>query len=457
MNENRLPLAQKIAFSIGQFGWSLISFGVSNLLVYFYFPPDDGKVTFPNFIEAISVFGAFQLVGVISFGGRFLDAFFDPFVGGLSDRMGMGRLGKRKRLMAYSAIPVCIMAVLVFVPLYSYTSSANAWWLAGCLVLYYCFFSLYVIPYTALMGDLGYHPDDALQLSTLTSATWAVGLMVGNTCYMLHDWLQHRGYGVEEAFQYVMMLYSVLACVAMLVPVLWVNEKRYARTQVHELGQADSMREVFKDKNFVYFIFSDLFYWLSVTFVQMGVVYYITLLFDLPSEEATRFLAFGFVMSLVSYPLVGVVARKYGVRRTILSSFGIYVVLFGLLAGLGWLPISDGLAYYGSMLLAAVPMAVFGILPNVVVTRIMYAHRARTGLQLTAMFFAVRAFMMKLGVSLANLLFPTLLAFGKSQQNDMGVRLTAVCALFFCVVGAVCFYQYNEDELADERAPLREG
>ena len=62
------------------------------------------------------------------------------------------------------------------------------------------------------------------------------------------------------------------------------------------------------------------------------------------------------------------------------------------------------------------------------------------------MFYGVRNFMMKMGISLANLIFPSLLLFGKSADNPAGVQLTAAAAAVFCILGWVLFRKYEVNE-----------
>jgi Na+/melibiose symporter-like transporter len=67
-----------------------------------------------------------------------------------------------------------------------------------------------------------------------------------------------------------------------------------------------------------------------------------------------------------------------------------------------------------------------------------------SGKQLAGMFFGVSAFTMKVGISVANLIFPSLLLFGKSSENPAGVQMTAAAALVFCLAGWVAFRKYKE-------------
>ena len=42
-NHHKIPLIKKIAFALGQVGWSLAVFGFTELIYFFYLPPENGK------------------------------------------------------------------------------------------------------------------------------------------------------------------------------------------------------------------------------------------------------------------------------------------------------------------------------------------------------------------------------------------------------------------------------
>jgi len=131
---------QKAAFVFGNLGWSLASYGVSNLLNYFYVPNlVDGTPMFPRFIRTGSVVLGLTIVGLVAFGGRLFDAITDPMIAGMSDRSGH-RLGKRRVYMAVSAVPLGLFSLLVFVPLSPVQIGANVVWLGATLLLFYLFF-----------------------------------------------------------------------------------------------------------------------------------------------------------------------------------------------------------------------------------------------------------------------------------------------------------------------------
>ena len=73
------------------------------------------------------------------------------------------------------------------------------------------------------------------------------------------------------------------------------------------------------------------------------------------------------------------------------------------------------------------------------------------------MFFAARTFAMKFGQSLAMLIFTSLAVLGTEQDltsNDLtaspvGLRIVAIAAVVFCVLGAVILGAYNEKKVME--------
>jgi GPH family glycoside/pentoside/hexuronide:cation symporter len=96
------------------------------------------------------------------------------------------------------------------------------------------------------------------------------------------------------------------------------------------------------------------------------------------------------------------------------------------------------------VVLAAFPIASFGILPTAILADLSTADGAATGNHKAGVFFGTRNFVRKMGISLANLAFPSLLLLGNTAENPTGVRLAAVLAALLCGVGFVAFLFYDE-------------
>lgn len=428
---------------MGQLGWSLAAYSVGNLLIYFYMPPEQGQPIFPSFLYQGAVLGVFTLIGILSAAGRFFDALIDPLVANWSDRK-RSRLGKRRWFLLLGALPLALSGFLVFYPVASGESMANFLWLGFTIGIYYFFFAFYVIPYTALMAELGHTPQDRLLISTLTSVTWALGFIAGNSAFALQSLFEGRGQGAVEAFQTAVGLLSVVALIFMWLPALFLDEKRYARQSESEESIWSALRVVGLNRNFRWFLASDLMYWLALNFIQLGMAFYTTLLLGLDKSYAFGFSLVSFLTSFLFYVPVNILARRFGKKRLMLIAFFCFIGLFAGLAGVESIPLPKVGLLYGLGVAAAFPLAVFGILPNALIGDVVQQEETSSGRRMAGMFFGVRAFVMKVGISLANLIFPSLLLFGKSLDNPQGVRLTAWAAIIFSLAGWALFRKFQE-------------
>ena len=113
-------------------------------------------------------------------------------------------------------------------------------------------------------------------------------------------------------------------------------------------------------------------------------------------------------------------------------------------------------------------MALLGIIPQAIVADVAEEDSIVTGEKREGMFFAARTFAMKLGQSIAMLVFTSLAIIGSGKidttSNDIsahwiGVTIVAICAVVFCILGAVILFFYNEKKVLAtiEEAHLTEG
>lgn len=438
----RPGMAPVLIYALGQLGWSLGSFGVGNLLVYFYMPPEQGDPMFPAFIYQGPVLAVFTLIGIVSAGGRLLDALIDPFIANWSDRKS-SVLGKRRWFLLLGALPLAAFGYLVFTPLAPYEKGGNFAWLMLTLGLFYFFFAFYVIPYTALIAELGHTEKDRMRISTLLSVTWAIGFIGGNSAYALQSYFESTGMDGIDAFQRSVLILQSAALVLMLIPALFLNERRYARQSdsTHSLGHA--LRMVLSNNAFWQFLKADLMYWLALSFIQLGIGFYTTLLLGLDKSYAFVFSLTGFVASFLFYWPVNVLAARGGKQSLLLWGFAFFAAIFATVFSVRAIPLPKEILLYGLAVASAFPLAAFGILPNALIGDLVEKQEQAGGERLSGMFYGVRAFVMKVGIAGANLIFPSLLLFGKSTDNPWGVQLTALAALLFCIAGWMAFRRFR--------------
>jgi glycoside/pentoside/hexuronide:cation symporter, GPH family len=436
----RPPLSILWIYAMGQLGWSLTNYLVSSLLSYFYMPPEEigAKTIFPNFMPQTTFFGL-TLLGIIASSGRIFDAIIDPFFANLSDR-SKSRFGKRRFFMGIAALPLSAFAFLIFYPISGVESSLNATWLTFTVFMYFVSFALYVIPYSALISELGHVHEDRLKISTIISVTWAIGFLIGNTTPALQGFFEKNGDPSVFAFQKTVGIFSVVSLIFLLIPVFFLDEKRYAMQGEPHSNFLKSLTSVFDNENFRYFSISYLLYWLSLTFIQSGIIYYVTIMFNMDKSYATLFGTIGFFISFLFYPFIGFMEKRIGKKHMMSYGFMALCFIFTLFI----LPIPAIIRFSVVSILSAFPLAVFGILPNTIVADIVHQNEIVTGKNQSGMFYGVTAFMMKVGVTCANLIFPSLLILGKSVENPFGVQMSVVAAFVFCMAGFWLFRKYKQ-------------
>jgi GPH family glycoside/pentoside/hexuronide:cation symporter len=450
----KLPLWKLIIFALGQLGWSLASYGVSNLVMYFYMPPETAAATriFPPFIFEGAILGL-TIIGIINFGARFFDAVTNPLLASWSDR-SRSRLGRRRFFMAISAVPFAVFSVLVFIPLKHFQqnpSPASSWmniaWLTVTILVFYFFFVMYTAPYNALISELGHNPKERLIISTVIAVTWSLGFAVGNFVYDFQGAFEHGGMDSITAFQTVEIIFAGAAMVLMLLPVFFLNERRYAAYSVSSEGTWQALRSSLRNRNFSTFLVSELLYNVCQTIIQMGIVYYVVTLLGLQKETTSWLMMLMFIFSFVFYPFITAAAVRWEKKKVTIFAFAMLAFLFVMFSFMGVLPFPGLVFAIVTVVVAALPIAIFSIVPNAIVADIAEADGIETGNFKAGMFFGVRSFEINVGVSIANILFPSLLTLGMSVQHPFGIRMSAIVSVFICLAGMGVFFLYNERDV----------
>ncbi len=440
----QLPFHLKLVYALGQLGWSLASFAIGNVLVYFYMPPEG--VNFPQFIQRGSVFLGLTIVGLALGVSRLFDAITDPLVASLSDKSRL-KLGRRRGFLAISVVPFALLSVLPFLPPSQQSYALNTAWLFGTVIVFYWFMTMYVTPFFAWMSELGHDPNERLLLSTLISITWAIGFVIGSQIYLFQSILESNGMEPLKAFQTVVIGYGVISFIFMLLPVLFIDEKRYCEQHVSTEGTFEAIFTAFKERNFSLFVLQDLLYWVGLTGISLGLVYYVTVLLKLPKENASFVQLLMFFLSFVFYALVNILARKLGKKPVLMIGFLIFAINFAVAALLGKLPFSAQVQSYIVAVLAAIPLAVFGILPNAMVADIAEYYGRNTGIYKAGVFFGARTFMQKMGQTVGGLIFPSLFILGSNEVNELGLRISAIISIILMILGMVILFFYDEKKI----------
>ena len=489
----RLSKKQMIIFAIGQLGWSLLSGIISAWFVTFYLPTGgetgDTAAGATQYILPGLVIGGFMTVlGLITALSRIFDAVTDPLIASLSDRSKNPR-GRRMPFMMIAAVPLAIVTVLLFcAPFGKFDLGGNVGniiWISVVIVLFYTFMTMYCTPYNALISEFGKTQEDRMFISTSISLTFFAGTLIAYVPFVLAgasinektlayepkaitSLLLNNGMSREDAFAWsfriCFIVLAVIAAVCMLLPALLIKEKDYVETKPSEENVIKSLASTFKNKDFRTFSLSDIMYWVGLTMFQTGLPFFVKVSMGFDAGMVMVFMGGMTVLSAVFYPFVTSMVKKFGKKKLVIAGFVGLAICYSIAAissipnflpnqgganGLSWL--------FGViiMVIAALPMALLGIIPQSIVADVAEAEAVTTGQNREGMFFAARTFAMKFGQSLAMVLFTSLAIIGTTQATDsnditaskLGMLIVAVVAAVFCLLGAVILLFYREKKI----------
>ncbi len=446
------------AFAMGNFGWCIATFSYSILITYFYYPPVvEGHPEIPEFISRSPVLFGATIVGLIYAFNRVLDAISDPIIASLSDRCS-SRFGRRRFFMMLSFIPTALASAAIFFPPVSEASSLNVGWLIGCCIVVTLGLTMYCVPYMSLIPELGKSGKERVLISTFCSVTWALGFACGQLIWVIKGALQEQGYDAVTAVQISVSIFAVLGIIGMLVPILAINENRDCATpcaehQAPKTSILNTLKSAFQNRDFATFTVSNGLAFMSRFFLEVGAIYYITMLMGLPEENASMMMMTLFGLSFLLYPVVVKLATKYTKKalfRFALAGQGTLLIAFSFCH---ILPNPEILGW-SIIVLFAFPLAILGIIPNVIVADLALADTKENGSKREALFYGANMFAYKAATSLTALVFPSLIIIGAanrgeaiSEPTQFGVTLTAVFAGLLAYLGVWLMRNYNEHKI----------
>lgn len=449
LTHQKVPLLRKIAFAMGQTGWSLAVFGFTELIYQFYLPPDNGKPMFKAFVYQGAVFKVFTIVGILSAVGYIISAFMEPIVGSLSDRSTF-KFGKRKTFMAAAVVPFAMLSAAVFFPLKDGLHSMNTVWLSVTVIAAFIIKCFYTTPYNALINEIAKEEKERLHIVMMLSIAYALGIGVGQTINIFLS--VFKGMMSNEAiFQLSVLVYAVVAMVLMMMPILFVEDNSGKHISKQELsydkkhaGIFDNMREVWNDKNFRVLVIVELIYWFPQKIFVVAVPYIVAALLQLDNVYTAIILYSVGIASLVMYPLIDKLVDKYGKKKVMQSALLCLLISFSFTATIGLYKIPTMAFVVVYVLVNTYPTAVLGILPMALAGDNAEHDFRKTGIAKNASYFGLKTFMMKIGVALTSLIFPSLLLLGKTPANPFGVRMVAVACVVSSLLAYVVMRKYKD-------------
>ena len=365
-------------------------------------------------------------------------------IASLSDRC-TSKNGRRIPFLKWASLPLALATVLVFWSPVNEKSWINAAFLLVMVLAYYLFITAYCTPYNALISELGHTQQERLNISTAISFTFIAGTAMAYLAPAVWG-IFVPALGRVGAIRLTFTIMAAVAWICMLVPVFCIREKEYVNTVPVQESAFHSLAATFRNGEFRKFVGSDIFYWIALTMFQTGLPFFVTSLLKLPETMTTLYFVGMTALSVLFYLPVNKLTPKFGKKRMLLFAFVMFSTAFFYTGFMGKIPFLSAAAQgFVLMVFAALPMAIFGILPQAMVADIAESDSVTTGSNREGMFFAARTFAFKLGQSLSMLIFTAVSTIGTA--TGAGYRIAAFGAALFCGIGAVLLVFYNENKI----------
>ena len=437
-------------YNMSTAGWTLLDSIWLTFAIAFLLPPKEkiaeGMIPFVSnerFLGVITVLGAVMLFG------RIVDAVADPLIASWTDR-STSRFGRRRFFLIIGGLPLAVSTVFIFFPPTPYTSFINGIYLAIAFSLYFFFFTVYVVPYLALIPELGHNEKARIGIATAQGYFSLIGsaiVMIGGPL-LLTLFMQNTDY--VGSYRKMVIYLAILGALLLYTAVFAVDEKKFSNARPSQVPLMDSFKKTVKNKAFIIYLFANISLWFLFNIVRSSAIPIVITLMGADEAFASNIFTILFVVAAICFPLVGFLTRIRGKKTIMMLSLGLFSIFSVFLSLTGLTPVNPrtwGMIFVGLM---GFPTAVLMIIPNVILSELCDVDYKKTGERREAMYFGVQGFFMKLNLGLSTASLALLYSiFGKDISNPLGVRLAPVLGSVVALIGLIIMTRYPEKQIKE--------
>lgn len=444
-----LPKRKMIRYCLSDIAKGLFNGMIGNYLLYFFQPTV--KSGLPNLLPQNKLLGFITVMALITGLGKIIDAITDPWVASLSDKC-THKDGRRMPFLKYAAVPYAVSVLMIFMAPFKQGSIANAIWVGFFLIAYYTSYTLFFIPRNALVPEVITDSKDRVGYYGISTA-----FFMGSSSFMYAATLfvnLIKGLGVDAlgAWRIVFTVFAVIGLACVLLGATAFDEKDYVESSVKpRQSLLSSAKSIFKNKSFVTFFAGDLFSYISMAFFQTAMLYYITMLLNVPESQSFLVMISAIGVALCLFPMIVKFSKQYGKKTMLVIASVIFTIVFAFIFfadKIATLVVGYELVLGLCMgVVVAFPFAAINILPQSCMSDIIQKDSIENGVNREGFFSATKTFIEKIAYSLAMVVVSSVLTIGAGEGESvgmLGVKLTGVFAGIFSLVSLIFFMIYNE-------------
>lgn len=438
-----------IRYCLSDISKGLFNGMIGNYLLYFFQPTVKSGI--PNLLPQNKLLGFITIMALLTGFGKVIDAITDPLVASLSDRC-KHKDGRRIPFMKWSAAPYALSVLLIFMAPFTPGSVANVIWVGFFIVAYYTAYTFFFIPRNALIPEVIPDANDRVAYYGISTAFFMGSSSFMYAATLFVDLIKRTGVSALWSWRIVFTVFAAIGLVCVLLGATAFREKDYvSQSAPPQQPLLASIKNICKNKIFLTFFAGDLFSYISMAFFQTAMLYYITMLLNVPESQSFLVMLTAIAVALCLFPMIVKLSKIYGKKIMLVIASVIFTVVFAFiffgdkLAAL--VPGHELLLGLGVGVVVAFPFAAINILPQACMSDIIQKDSLENGINREGIFSATKTFIEKIAYSLAMVVVSSVLAIGAPAGESvgmLGVKLTGVFAGIFSLVSLIFFMLYNE-------------
>ncbi len=449
-----LPKSKMIRYCLSDIAKGLFNGMIGNYLLYFFQPTVKSGI--PTLLPQNKFLGFVTVIALLTGIGKVIDAVTDPWVASLSDRC-TSKNGRRIPFLKAAAAPYAISVLMIFMAPFKQGSAANAVWVGFFLIAYYVSYTFFFIPRNALIPEVIPDAKDRVGYYAISTAFFMGSSSFMYAATLFVDLIKKLGFNALWSWRIVFMFFSAIGLVCVILGATAFKEKDYVTENIiPKQSLLSSAKTIFKNKTFVTFFAGDLFSYISMAFFQTAMLYYITMLLNVPESQSFLVMLAAIVVALCLFPMIVKLSKKYGQKSMLVIASVIFTVVFAFIFfGDKISALVQGYELYLGLLMGVIvafPFAAINILPQSVMSDIIQKDSIENGVNREGFFSATKTFIEKIAYSLAMVVVSSVLAIGAPEGEAvgmLGVKLTGVFAGIFALVSLIFFALYNEKSVVN--------
>ncbi|MBR1971352.1 MAG: MFS transporter [Clostridia bacterium] len=449
-----LPNGKMLRYCLADIAKGLFNGMIGNYLLYFFQPTV--KSGLPQLLPQDKILGFITIMALITGLGKVIDAITDPLVASMSDKC-THKAGRRMPFMRYAAIPYALSVLLIFYAPFQNGSIFNAIWVGIFLLTYYTAYTFYFIPRNALVPEI--IPDAKVRVGYYGIST---AFFMGSSSFMYAatafvNILKNLGLDALWAWRAIFTLFAAIGMTCLLLSAYAFDENEYvSKNTKPKESLLKSFGLVFKNKNFIIFGLGDLFSGVSMAFFQTAMLYYITMLLNVPESQSFLVMLSAIGVAICLFPFIIKFSRKYNKKALLVAASIVFTVVFAFIFfGDKIAALAPGNELFIGLALGVVvsfPFAAINILPQSIMSDIIQEDCLKNNVNREGIFSATKTFIEKVASAVAMVIVSSVLAIGALSGESvglLGVKLTGVFAGVFSLLSLVMFVFYNDKQVTD--------